>query len=213
MSILQLYSNDNFIVINRDFAKSHGVNNAIIFGNLCSMASQTGNSFYFTIEKLAEKSLLCTDTIKKGLKYLSDNGYITKVRKGVPAQNIFSINEEKLEADLSSNKMVENNTNWMVENNTNYIKNNNTNNKNTLDTFKKPSVQEVDSYCQEHAYSLDAQRFIDYYESNGWKVGKNKMKDWRAAVRNWWRNNNSFSKGGADVVLGNFLDIPNGGMV
>ena len=53
--------------------------------------------------------------------------------------------------------------------------------------FIKPSLDEVRSYCQERHNNVDAERFIDYYESNGWKVGKNPMKDWKAAVRTWER--------------------------
>jgi hypothetical protein len=53
--------------------------------------------------------------------------------------------------------------------------------------FIKPSLDEVRSYCQERQNNVDAERFIDYYESNGWKVGKNPMKDWKAAVRTWER--------------------------
>ena len=51
--------------------------------------------------------------------------------------------------------------------------------------FSPPTVEEVQAYCQEKGYAVDPQRFVDYYTSNGWKVGKNPMKDWRAAVRNW----------------------------
>ena len=51
--------------------------------------------------------------------------------------------------------------------------------------FSPPSLEEVKAYCKERKNSVDAQRFIDYYTSNGWKVGKNPMKDWKAAVRNW----------------------------
>jgi predicted phage replisome organizer len=54
--------------------------------------------------------------------------------------------------------------------------------------FIPPTLEEVRSYCQERKNNVDAQRFIDYYTANGWMVGKNKMKDWRAAVRNWERN-------------------------
>ena len=53
--------------------------------------------------------------------------------------------------------------------------------------FQKPTVQEVNEYIQEQGYSVNAERFFDYYESNGWKVGKWQMQDWRAAVRNWNR--------------------------
>lgn len=51
--------------------------------------------------------------------------------------------------------------------------------------FKKPTLEEVQSYCRDRQNDVDAQRFIDYYSSNGWKVGKNPMKDWKAAVRTW----------------------------
>lgn len=51
--------------------------------------------------------------------------------------------------------------------------------------FVKPTLEEVEDYCKERNNNIDAQRFINYYESNGWKVGKNPMKDWKAAVRTW----------------------------
>lgn len=51
--------------------------------------------------------------------------------------------------------------------------------------FSPPSVQEIEEYCTEKGFLLDAERFVDYYASIGWRVGKNPMKDWRAAVRTW----------------------------
>lgn len=57
--------------------------------------------------------------------------------------------------------------------------------------FVKPSIEEVESYCKERQNGIDAQRFIDFYESKGWLIGKNKMKDWKAAVRTWERNRSS----------------------
>lgn len=51
--------------------------------------------------------------------------------------------------------------------------------------FCKPTIEEVKAYCDERHNNIDAQHFIDYYESNGWKVGKNSMKNWKAAVRTW----------------------------
>lgn len=54
-------------------------------------------------------------------------------------------------------------------------------------TFQAPSLAEVQAYCQECGNGIDPERFIDFYASKGWMVGKNKMKDWRAAVRNWER--------------------------
>ena len=55
--------------------------------------------------------------------------------------------------------------------------------------FKKPNVEEIESYCQERKNGISAQAFFDFYESKGWKVGKSPMKDWRAAVRTWETRN------------------------
>lgn len=54
--------------------------------------------------------------------------------------------------------------------------------------FIVPTIEEVEQYCKERKNGIDAQRFIDYYTANGWKVGKNPMKDWKAAVRTWEKN-------------------------
>lgn len=54
--------------------------------------------------------------------------------------------------------------------------------------FVKPTVEEVKQYCIERNNCVNAEQFYDYYESNGWKVGKNSMKDWKAAVRTWERS-------------------------
>lgn len=51
-----------------------------------------------------------------------------------------------------------------------------------------PTLEEVVDYCRERGSKVDAQAWYDYYTSNGWKVGKNPMKDWQAAVRTWERN-------------------------
>lgn len=59
--------------------------------------------------------------------------------------------------------------------------------------FTPPSLDEVKAYCQERGNTVDAQRWLDYYTSNGWMVGKNHMKDWKAAVRTWERGNNQKS--------------------
>lgn len=50
-----------------------------------------------------------------------------------------------------------------------------------------PTLEEVKAYCQERGNKVDPERWFDYYTSNGWKVGKNPMRDWKAAVRTWER--------------------------
>ena len=57
-----------------------------------------------------------------------------------------------------------------------------------LKRFVPPTEDEVALYCIERRNHVNAAKFIDYYSSNGWKVGKNPMKDWKAAVRTWERS-------------------------
>lgn len=53
--------------------------------------------------------------------------------------------------------------------------------------FTPPTLDEVRAYCFERGGKVSAEKWYDYYTANGWKVGKNPMKDWKAAVRNWER--------------------------
>lgn len=62
------------------------------------------------------------------------------------------------------------------------------NKKKAASRFTPPTVAEVRAYCQERQNNVDAECFVDYYTANGWKVGKNPMKDWKAAVRTWERH-------------------------
>ena len=54
--------------------------------------------------------------------------------------------------------------------------------------FVKPTIQEIKDYINEKNYNVDAERFFNYYESNGWRVGKNPMKSWKAALATWNSN-------------------------
>ena len=71
--------------------------------------------------------------------------------------------------------------------------------------FTPPSVDEVAAYCRERGNAVDAQRFVDFYASKGWKVGSSGMRDWHAAVRNWERQDNTKNGGGKNG--GNYDDI------
>ena len=57
--------------------------------------------------------------------------------------------------------------------------------------FIPPTVDEVKTYCTERNNKIDAQTFIDFYESKGWMIGANKMKDWKAAIRTWEKRHNN----------------------
>tara|TARA_B100000085_G_C18542869_1_gene512682 strand:- start:953 stop:1603 length:651 start_codon:yes stop_codon:yes gene_type:complete len=62
--------------------------------------------------------------------------------------------------------------------------------------FKKPSIEELNEYIVSKGYPVSAQEFMDFYDANGWKVGKNPMKDWKAAVRTWANRRRQDSTGG-----------------
>jgi hypothetical protein len=57
--------------------------------------------------------------------------------------------------------------------------------------FIRPTPREVEQFCEESNICIDAEYFCDYYESNGWMVGRTKMKSWKAAVRCWYRRQNA----------------------
>ena len=55
--------------------------------------------------------------------------------------------------------------------------------------FTKPTIYEIQDYCHERGNTIDAEQFFDFYESKNWLIGKVKMKDYKAAIRNWERMN------------------------
>lgn len=72
--------------------------------------------------------------------------------------------------------------------------------------FSKPTIARIAEYCQERKNNIDAERFFDYYESKGWKIGNTPMKSWQAAVRTWEKND---KKGGHSNGAGNGKSFDN----
>lgn len=66
--------------------------------------------------------------------------------------------------------------------------------KRKISKFQIPTIEEIEAYCSERSNNVNAKKFYDFYESKGWVVGKNKMKDWKACVRTWESNDKSFSE-------------------
>jgi len=79
-----------------------------------------------------------------------------------------------------------------IENENEILDSINTKNK-TTKRFVKPTIEQVKEYMQEIQFNGDAEYFFNYYESNGWIVGRAKMKDWKSAVQNWKRRDRTFS--------------------
>uniref|UniRef100_A0A6M3LPE1 Lin1244/Lin1753-like N-terminal domain-containing protein n=1 Tax=viral metagenome TaxID=1070528 RepID=A0A6M3LPE1_9ZZZZ len=71
--------------------------------------------------------------------------------------------------------------------------------KNVKNIFREPTFEEVSRYCLERKNSVNAKAWLSHYESNGWLVGRNKMKDWKAAVRTWEHSTISGGNGNAGI--------------
>jgi len=73
--------------------------------------------------------------------------------------------------------------------------------------FSPPSVQEVSDYCLQRSNGINADSFINFYESKGWMVGKNKMKSWQAAIRTWEQRDNRNNGKGTDGFGNKLIDL------
>lgn len=73
--------------------------------------------------------------------------------------------------------------------------------------FVQPTVEEVQAYCMERMNNVNAESFVDFYESKGWYVGKNKMKDWKAAVRTWEKGNKQTTYTNKEAAVQNRMSV------
>ena len=144
----------------------------------------------------AEFFSLSKDRVSRVISSLRDKGYVEvtvfykKDSKQVEKRVIAPIGYWRIQREG-----IGENTNTPIGENT---EDNNTGKSNTSNKtkdigekrkrFVPPTVAEVTEYCKERNNNVDPQRFVDYYEANGWMRGKNKIKDWKACVRTWERN-------------------------
>ena len=142
---------------------------------LCNMNGKcTASTQYFC--RLYEVS---RGAVQNWLKMLDDNGYI--IRDVIYRQGSKEILSRSIKlVDKPSLKISTDNTNINITNT-------NLTDSNKKALFKKPTLDEVKNYCILRKNNIDAEAFIDFYESKNFMIGKNKMKDWKAAVRTWER--------------------------
>lgn len=159
---------------------------ALIYG-----FSQDGESQYTGGRTYISKSLnISIRTVSRILSDLEDRNLI---KKETAEYNGVKLNKYQVtkchgvgQNVTVSGQNVTGDGDKMSHNNTNIY---NTNYNNKSKAFVKPDIHEVDAYCRERGNNINAEAFIDYYESNGWMVGRNKMKDWKACVRTWEKKN------------------------
>jgi len=192
-----LLSSTAFLVVNKELARNIGLKETVLLADLISkeeyfIEKGMSDGWFFNTEANIQKDTTLTPyQQRKALKTLKKYEIIETKRKGVPAKQYFKINEEQV-VQFINNKSL---TNLTSINKNKEIKLNNK-------YFKKPSINDVELYCIERNNKIDAISFVNFYESKGWMVGKNKMKDWRAAVRTWEmrENRNNYKKTGTSKL-------------
>lgn len=175
-----LLSSSAFIIFNKELARQVGLKEAILLADLISkeeyfIANGMTDGWFFNTEVNIEKDTTLTPyQQRKCLKTLKTNLVLETKRKGIPAKQYFKINEQqviKLLNNLSATNLTSINKNKEIRLINKY--------------FTIPTISEVENYCIERKNNIEAESFINFYDSKGWMVGKNKMKDWRACVRTW----------------------------
>lgn len=184
--------NDNFFVIQGWMVNELGLSGnelmvyAIIYGFSQDQNSWFEGSLTYLNSFINCKSKTTTLTI---LKNLVEKGLIEK--QDCEINNIkfckYRTVYQKLIYPISE---IDTNNNIINNKKENSIINNTTKEK----KFVKPTIKEIQEYCYERGNNVDAHSFYDFYESKGWMIGKNKMKDWKSAVRTWERNRNPIKK-------------------
>ena len=175
-----LLSSSAFLVLNKELARQVGLKEAVLLADLISkeeyfIANGMTDGWFFNTEANIEKDTTLTAyQQRKCLKELKKHQLIEVKRKGIPAKQYFKINEQQvmqLLNNLSATNLTTINKNKEIRIINKY--------------FNKPTILEVENYCILRKNNVDAEAFIAFYESKGWMIGKNKMKDWKQAIITW----------------------------
>jgi hypothetical protein len=142
--------------------------------------------FVYGRHKAAEELKIKESTLYKYMMWLK-NEEILNIQSNNKFSVVTVVNWDLYQMDesKSNSKNSSKVTTKEQQRNTNKNDKNDKNNKNNI--FIPPTLEEVISYCKERNNSVDPQKWYDFYSAKGWMIGKNKMKDWKAAVRTWER--------------------------
>lgn len=172
---------------------------------LADIANEHGQC-YPSIGYLAQCASCSPSTIKKALSELRDLGLLDIQERridGTSLTNIYTLTLNEggcvttppVASKPTPSRAVTPRGSAGNYNTPTYTPNNTNSNK-----FTKPTLADITAFIMQNSYNVDAANFFDYYESNGWMVGKSKMKDWKATVRRWSRNNKTDGKRASDAI-------------
>ena len=206
MAVIRINKTDNYTVMSNTHFKEKGMSYKA--KGLLSVMLSLPDNWDYSIAGLETISRDGKDSVMSALAELEQFGYLKRTRiidkKGRFEGYDYDIYENPIaenpptEKPYAENPYTEKpNTENPPQLNTNKLNTDvsNTNKSNTDigpapgKRFKAPTLDQVKAYCQERKNNIDPERFIDYYTAKGWKIGKQPMKDWKAAVRTWEKNN------------------------
>lgn len=151
-------------------------------------------SFATSMDRFAEEIGISRKTLLKWLKRFEDDGQIT--RRGYNRYTVITVINYAKYQDFPDERLqqsTQQGTRQGLQQGLQQGLHNRTNKQGNKETRKQivfvpPTLEEVEEYCRERMNTVDANKFVDFYSAKGWMVGKNKMKDWKAAVRTWEKN-------------------------
>lgn len=165
-------------------------NELVVYACIYGFSQSEGQSFRGSLQYLADWTNSSKQTVVNSLKSLVEKGYLEKTDKivnGVKFCEYYAKNfngvYKNFEQGIQKTLMG-----GIQKSLTNNLDIDNLDNKQEYKRFTKPTIEEVQAYCRERNNNVDAQKWYDHYSSNGWKVGRSKMVDWKAAVRTWERS-------------------------
>lgn len=166
-------------------------------------------SFVSSLRKLSEETGLTERELRTAIKHLKTTGEMTSSSHS--KYTVFTVvNYDIYQSGDTQNDRQETDRRQTVDSQETDRRQSNDKRTTTIEERKKerkeegkkgrnkyfvpPSLEDVNAYCLERDNGVDPQGFIDFYASKGWMVGKNKMADWKAAVRTWERNTRTAAK-------------------
>lgn len=199
MVVIRVNKNSNYTVMSNYHLKEKKMS-LKAKGLLCLMLSLPDNWDY-SVAGLVAISKENESSIRSALDELKEFGYLVITKKMPNETNTgrfeyeYNIYEKSQKQEGKKQGVEILGLEFLGVENQGQLNTNKLNTKNKINNnkFKKPKLEEVEQYCRERNNNIDAESFINYYDSIGWLIGKNPMKDWRAAVRTWERNNKRYN--------------------
>lgn len=147
----------------------------------------------YSMKTLANRWKWSDGKVKRFLNELESDDMVTLHKNNVTTIITITNYEHFQSSDVqTTHKGVADESQTRTNNNENKKNNKNNDNKKR---FSPPSLKELSSYFNEkNSTPVEAEKFMDYYSANGWKVGKNTMNDWKAAVRNWIKRSDEYQQ-------------------